>query len=186
MRLNQDGVLGAVCVLAGLILIFVWIPLDVESGIIEKIRSRKVIGDAMAPALAASLLIIAGLLLLITSLRSAAVVRLDLGNLKYLGGLILLTVGIYLLMRWTGPLLVALAGLFDPQLPDYRSLRDTVPWKYAGYLCGGTLMIFLLISFVERRRSWSRLFLSLLVCLGIALFYDLPFDDLLLPPNGDL
>ena len=60
---NAEVVLGACVVLAGLLLMFVWIPLDTETGIIEKVRSRREVGDAMAPTVAAGLLCFSGLLL---------------------------------------------------------------------------------------------------------------------------
>ena len=35
---------------------FVWVPLDVETGLVEKVRRRIMIGDSLAPTLAAFLL----------------------------------------------------------------------------------------------------------------------------------
>ena len=39
---------------------------------------------------------------------------------------------------------------------------------------------------VERQVRWSRVLLALGVTLILALLYDVPFEDLLLPPNGDV
>ena len=86
-----------------------------------------------------------------------------------------------MLMRWAGP---EVTELITGQ--DYRPLRDTVPWKYIGYLMGGTSMIASLIFLAERRFRWSRLLIALGVTVALILFYDLPFEDLLLPPNGDV
>ena len=84
-------------------------------------------------------------------------------------------------MRWGGP---SLAEAMTGQ--DYRPQRDTVPWKYLGFLMGGTTMIAALIFVVERQVRWSRVLIALGVTLFLALFYDVPFEDLLLPPNGDV
>ena len=42
------------------------------------------------------------------------------------------------------------------------------------------------VALVERRLSLARLVLALAVALALALVFDLPFEDLLLPPNGDV
>ena len=83
-------------------------------------------------------------------------------------------------MRWAGPISAHLFG------EDYRSLRDTVPWKYIGYFSGGILMIFGLISMMEGRMRWRTLIISILAVVFLIIVYDLPFENLLLPPNGDL
>jgi len=92
------------------------------------------------------------------------------------------------IMRWLGPMLVSVAvgvGLLDTQA-NYRALRDTLPWKLVGFVAGGGLLVTLLCWFAERHWSWRRLGIGLLIALGIALVFDLPFEDLLLPPNGDV
>ena len=85
------------------------------------------------------------------------------------------------LMRWGGPLIVE--GITGA---DYRPQRDTVPWKYVGFILGGTALIATLILVVERQLRRSRLAIALGVTLFLAFFYDVPFEDLLLPPNGDV
>ena len=47
-------------------------------------------------------------------------------------------------------------------------------------------MIFCMISFVEQRITWRALWVALAAVIGIIVLYDLPFDDVLLPPNGDV
>ena len=69
---------------------------------------------------------------------------------------------------------------------EYRLLRDTAPWKYLGFVVGGTFMIFTLMSLADGRLRLMRLAMALLVTVIMALLYDLPFDDLQLPPNGDV
>ena len=186
MRISQDGVVGVVCIIFALILIFVWIPLDVESGIIEKIRSRKSIGDAMAPTMAGVLLLLSGSLLLLSKGKGQSASGLSWTNVKFVTSIVLGTIIILLVMRWAGPAMVSIAKALGSELDNYRSLRDTAPWKYIGFISGGTLAIFLLISFAERRLKPSRFVISFLLCTAIAFFYGIPFDDLLLPPNGDV
>ena len=86
-------------------------------------------------------------------------------------------------MRWTGPAAVA---LFGPEGVGYRALRDTVPWKLIGFLCGGTVMILGPIVLVERRLRWQAVAVAVVATVAMIVIYDLPFDDLLLPPNGDV
>ena len=106
---------------------------------------------------------------------------LRLANLGYLAALGLCLLVSMALMRWAGPALVE--AITDT---EYRPLRDTAPWKYVGFVMGGTTMILSLIVLVERRLRWSRVLIALAVTLFLAAFYDLPFEDLLLPPNGDV
>ena len=186
MRISQDGALGAVCIIFGLILIFIWIPLDVESGIIEKVRSRKVIGDAMAPTIAAVLLILSGALLLFTNKKSTVSNSLSLTNLRYGAILIVGAFVTFFIMRWTGPVVVWFGKGLGADIENYRVLRDTAPWKYLGFVGGGTFAVFLLSSFADRSFRLTRLVISFAVCVMVALFYGVPFEDLLLPPNGDV
>ena len=47
-----------------------------------------------------------------------------------------------LLMRWTGPALVGLAdmvGIVNGEA-GYRPLRDTLPWKFTGFVIGGGVL----------------------------------------------
>ena len=50
---------------------------------------------------------------------------------------------------------------------------------------GGTVMVAGLIAVVEQRLTAAALAAALLSAAALAVFYDVPFDDLLLPPNGD-
>ena len=69
---------------------------------------------------------------------------------------------------------------------DYRPLRATPPWHYIGFLVGGTILIGGLTSLVEQRLSAHSFVIGFIATLVVALLYDLPFDDLILPPNGDV
>jgi hypothetical protein len=179
-NINSDFLLGIGGLVAGCLILFVWVPLDVETGLIEKVRSRIVIGDSLAPSLAALALIVAGLMLMIQSFRTRGSVELSRHSLKYVG-LILAILGLSMaVMRWVGPIGAHVGNA------DYRSLRDTVPWKYIGYFLGGSTMVFGLISMIEGRLRWRILIISVLAVIALMLVYDLPFENLLLPPNGDV
>lgn len=170
--------LGLLTILLACFLIFVWVPLDVETSYVEKVRRRLTIGDAMAPTVAGVILAIGGLL---TILRPGPKAGVTATNLKFLGILLLTLFGAFAVMRWAGP---ALAGVLTEV--GYRPLRDTAPWKYLGYFLGGTFMIAGLITLGAGQFRWVHLGIALLAVSVLIAIYDLPFDDLLLPPNGDV
>ena len=43
-----------------------------------------------------------------------------------------------------------------------------------------------MVAFVEGRVSLRALVVAALAVIGIILLYDVPFEDVLLPPNGDV
>jgi len=187
---NWDIVLGLFFVAVGALLLFVWVPLDIESGITERHRRRVSIGDAMAPSFVAVGFLLCGALQAWTAWRRHApplrAPGLDRRNMAYLAALFALAAVALVLMRWLGPAVVALLDLLGADLPGYRALRDTAPWKYLGYLAGGFVLVFGLIAFIEHKVSWRTALLALIATAVLAALYDLPFDDLLLPPNGDV
>ena len=89
-------------------------------------------------------------------------------------------------MRHLGPILVntyvAISGLDL----EYRLLRDMIGIKHIGFLIGGVIMVGGMIAVVEGRLSRRALIIGLIWSLVLILVYDLPFEDLLLPPNGDV
>ena len=193
-----DKRLGLFALAVSLLILFVWIPLDVESGFIEKARRSLVLGDAFAPTIAAALIAIGACLIFIeqrgkrahdtqdtdsVSASHDVVQYLQRDNVKYLlATLAIITVALAV-MRYCGPLLVLLIGEEDA---SYRLLRDTPPWKYIGFVAGGVLLISGLIAWVERRFRFRFLVIGIIAVLVLIAVYDLPFDDLLLPPNGDV
>jgi hypothetical protein len=180
LNINSDFLIGLGGIAIGCLILFVWIPLDVETGLIERVRSRVVIGDSLAPTLAAAVLMVGGILLVFQSFRSSRNIELSRNSLKFVA-LMLAVLGLSMaVIRWSGPLLAQLLN------SDYRSLRDTVPWKYVGYFLGGNVMVFGLISLMEHRLRWRMLIFSLLAVAIMMLAYDLPFKNLMLPPNGDI
>ncbi|MEM7188695.1 MAG: hypothetical protein AAF439_03710 [Pseudomonadota bacterium] len=176
-KLTQDRVLGLVALALGLFIALYWASADSETGIIEKLRGRSSIGDAMAPTVAAVLLSFAGLWLVIIGQSGSFNRR----NATYLGVVLVILFCSLGVMRWGGPALVEL--LIGT---EYRPQRDTVPWKYFGFVLGGTALITALIYMVERELRPSRILIAFGVTAVLAFLYDVPFDDLLLPPNGDV
>lgn len=177
-KFTQDRVLGLIAIALGLFVALYWAGADSETGLIEKLRGRYSVGDALAPTVAGVFLALAGLWLAITADVKVTFTRANAGFIAAVIGLLFISLG---LMRWGGPWIVeAITGA------DYRPQRDTAPWKYIGFLLGGTTMISALIYVVERQVRWSRLIIALGVTVFLAFFYDIPFEDLLLPPNGDV
>lgn len=185
-RSNSNLILGLFCILFALLLLLVWIPLDTNTGLIEKVRRNVVIGDALAPSVAAVFVLIGGLALALNERSAPSQPRISGGNIRFIGILVFILLGSLFVMRFSGPLLVYLVNFATDEHLQYRLLRDTQPWKYIGYLLGGTLMIASLIAQIEGRFSARILGISVVAVLALIAIYDLPFDDLLLPPNGDV
>ncbi|GHF70635.1 hypothetical protein [Seohaeicola zhoushanensis] len=184
-RNKADLILGGLVVVLALLAILAWVPNDSATGMIVKQRGRLLIGDAMAPVVGFSVVALAGLLIIVEKRKAGLSAALSPSNLRFL----LLFIGIFvlsiLLMRWSGPALVTLAkaaGLTDH---TYRDLRDTIPWKYTGFIIGGTTLVTLLMSYMAGRVTWRAVLIGLLATFALIAVFDLPFPDLLLPPNGD-
>lgn len=181
LRNRADLGLALFSILFALLAIFFWIPADTGSGLIENVRRQTRVGDALGPTVAASFILLGGVLTLLS--RSASTAQLWWENLAFLF-VLLAGFGICIAaMRWTGPLMVMMGQV---EGAEYRFLRDTPPWKYMGFGLGGWLMVFGMISRGERRFSWRAAIIAICTVAGLIAVYDLPFDDLLLPPNGDV
>lgn len=178
-NLTATKALGLGSIALAILVIFVWIPLDTETWLVERKRGSYILGDSLAPTLAAVFVLVAGGLLLFDGRESEKPSR---DNLRFIGAMIGIGVISLTVMRWAGPALATLLA----EGGDYRLLRDTVPWKYIGFVLGGVALIFSMIAFVEERLSWRAFLIALAAVAGIILLYDVPFDDILLPPNGDV
>lgn len=178
-NLPATTALGLGCIAFALILAFIWIPLDTETWLVERKRGRYIVGDSLAPTMAAGFILMAGVMLLFE--RSSYDPRPTRQNLAFIGAVSIFGIVGILLMRWAGPVAASLVAA-----EEYRLLRDTAPWKYTGFAIGGGMMVFCIVSFVEQRVSWRALWVALASVIGIIILYDLPFDDVLLPPNGDV
>lgn len=165
----------------------VWIPNDIETGLIERFRREILIGDALAPTAVVIGILIAALALGITSWLKPDPYKdtPDKQSFAFLGRIAVAIILSLILMRYSGPLVVDLINVTGADIGSYRTLRDTVPYKYIGFAIGGFAMIFGVIRVVENRFSAGAAWLALIAVIVLGVIYDVPFDDLLLPPNGD-
>ncbi|MEM7299540.1 MAG: hypothetical protein AAF468_00525 [Pseudomonadota bacterium] len=176
-RITADFWLALFFLASAILLIVIWIPLDTGTGLTEKVRRKLTIGDALGPTIAGVVIALGAVL---TLLRQTSETLLTARNVRWMASLLGLFALSLILMRYVGPIIAA--GMED----GYRPLRATPPWNYAGFLVGGTLMIGGLTGIAAKKFSLRDFAIGFAASLIIALFYDLPFDDLVLPPNGDV
>ena len=160
-----------------ILIVLVWIPLDTETGLVEKVRRKFVIGDALAPTIAGAIITLGAILIWLRPSQGHTITR---KNVIWTLQLLAIFAISLMIMRYMGPI-VAMG--FEG---GYRPLRATPPWNYIGFLVGGTVMIGGLIATASRRISIRGFAIGFATSLIIALLYDMPFDDLILPPNGDV
>jgi len=188
MRIDRwtVGLAGFFALLAA-VMLFVWIPNDIETGVVEVYRRQVNIGDSMAPTVAAVALLVVSLLMGVFSFfrpLASSAAPLDQRSFSFLariGGVIVLSL---VIMTYAGPLLVAIVNLFG-DVGIYRHLKDDLPYKYAGFVLGGLSMVAGVIMVVENKLSRHSLWIAAAAVLALIVIFDLPFDDILLPPNGD-
>ena len=178
-------------IIASLISLLVWIPNDIETGVIERFRRQITIGDAMAPTMVAWGVLLVSIALLIDAILSSRAPRasensvMDAQSFVFLFKLIIVIIIALLLMFYGGPLLVDFLNLVNGEGNNYRLLKGSPPYKYIGYILGGFVMVFGSIGVVENKFSANGAWLSIIAVTVLTLLYDVPFDNLLLPPNGD-
>lgn len=195
---DRDVLIALAAVGFSLLALLAWIPFDIESGILEKHRRTVYIGDAMLPTLCAGLMLLCSLGLLAGSLFRRRKTPADSVGTAASGataaakGILSLQIKILILMVlslvvlfYLGSIAVWLAGTIGIETGSYRELRDTVPWKYLGFITGGSILVGGLISLIENRFRMMNIAIGIMVSLLLILIFDLPFEDLLLPPNGD-
>ena len=174
--------------------LFWWIPNDVESGILLEERRSIVIGDAMAPTMTAlGMLVISGALLIGSFFQTPVSKPDDLiersigittGNFANMAALLTILAASLACMVWAGPLTVMAMQALGFDVPSYRLLTDTIPYKYIGFSLGGIVLVYGLISWITGQMG-LRVWLTALGAVTVLIFvYDVPFDTLLLPPNG--
>lgn len=173
------------CIVFALVAVFLWIPMDSGSGLILKVRRQVNIGDALAPTIAATVIGLGGVMVFFQR-RAPNAGGISLRNLGALAYLLAICGVSFALMRWTGPVVAWIAGGITGEALDYRLLRDTAPWKYLGFVLGGWVLVSALIGWIEGRITARGLIVGALASLALALLYGVPFDHLLLPPNGDV
>ncbi|WP_112322069.1 hypothetical protein [Oceanibium sediminis] len=184
---RSEILLSSFVALFSALALFVWIPSDSETGMVETFRRQTNIGDAFLPSIAACGMLIAAVVQLVLSLRRKPAAARPYGvfdgtTAAFFGALVLIVVGSLLLMFWAGPILWEIFG--DPER-TYRQMRDTAPWKYLGFILGGVSLVWGLTSLIEGRARARRLAAAVLFTGFLILVFDVPFDTLLLPPNGD-
>lgn len=178
--------IGLICIVFAVTLIFVWIPLDTDSGIVEKVRGRFNIGDALAPTVAACFVLVGSILLLVLERKDALQPAMDRSHLTFITSLIAVATISLLVMRFAGPVFADIANQFRAEPIEYRLLRATPGWKHLGFVLGGVMMVTGIIAIVERGLSRRGLLTAVLAVVVMILVFDVPFEDILLPPNGDV
>ncbi|MGH1466107.1 MAG: hypothetical protein ACRBBQ_12180 [Cognatishimia sp.] len=185
---NTEICMAAVFLILSLGTMFIWVPLDSDTTPIYTFRRQTYIGDAMLPMVAAAGIAVFSFFHLLLNLRRAP----DTSESPFdrYTGLFLITflgiVGVALtVMYWSGPLAVALFGPTGEEPIGYRQLRGTAPWKYIGFVLGGFILVFGLIALNYGQGTWRRAFIALCAVAALILIFDVPFDTILLPPNGD-
>jgi len=191
-RHHWNALFGLGCLLFALFALLWWIPHQTETGVVVEVRHQVGIGDAMAPTVWAiglgmlgALLGLQGLLRVREGSPEAATGGPTWANLRRLTLMLGIVVASLVLMTLAGPAVVKLAHALGSGVDSYRAVRADRPWKYIGYLAGGFTMTFGLMSYIAHRPSWRLALVAALIVLAMALAYDLPFKNLLLPPNGD-
>ena len=183
-HIRSDIWLGLLILAFALISIFLWIPLDSETGFIEKVRNRYIIGDSFAPTLASILMALSALNMIV--IVKSGKHDFDLTAARSLFFFMMIFAGCLVLMRYAGPATISVIDLFTTQDWTYRLLRGTLPYRYIGFLIGGTTLIAGLGWFMDGQISRRIIIRSFIIAFLVAAVFDLPFEDIILPPNGDV
>lgn len=186
---SVEIVLALVVLGLAVLALLVWIPFDSETPPIYTFRRQTYIGDAMLPMIAAAGIALCSLIHLLINLRrkpapfaESPFDRLTIAFFMQLAAIIVVAL---LLMFWAGPAALSLFGLSGEEALTYRQMRSSLPWKYVGFVMGGFVLVFGIISLVEGRFRWKRALVAIVAVAALILIFDVPFDVLLLPPNGD-
>lgn len=185
-RSRSNLYLGLFCIAVALLLIFIWIPFDTKTGIVEKARGRFVIGDALAPTVAAGFILVGGLLLLVFERAAADQPVITKTQIMFVASLTALVIFGFAVMRFAGPVAVEITNLFRAEPLEYRLLRATPGWKHIGFFLGGVIVTTGIVAVVERKLTRRAVWTGIIAVLVLIAVFDLPFEDLLLPPNGDV
>ncbi len=183
---STDQITALVLAILSIMVLVFWIPNDIDTGLVETFRRQTFIGDALIPTIAASTILLCSCLLFISELRSKTdqpiqdepLDREGMGFLLIVAAIITISL---VLMFWLGSLAVS---IFEDE-SSYRAMRDTIPYKYLGFLIGGSVLMTCLISLIEGSVRPQRVVLAIATVILLIVIFDVPFDALLLPPNGD-
>ena len=69
---SADFILGVAILAFALVTLFVWIPFDIDTGLVEKVRRRNEIGDSLGPSVAVILIAASAIALMRSSKNSPA------------------------------------------------------------------------------------------------------------------
>ena len=188
---RTELILGLFFLGLSLFAVLVWIPLDSETGMIETFRRQTTMGDAFLPTVAGALMAICAVVHVLASYRrtdnfdteNPTIDGNDLAFLLQLFGITALSIALF---YWAGPIAVSLFAQGDGgEVVTYRQMRSTYPYKLIGFVMGGFTLVFLTTALIEGRVRAIRIISSLLVVAILIAIFDLPLDNVLLPPNGD-
>ncbi|GAA6208523.1 hypothetical protein NBRC116601_18160 [Cognatishimia sp. WU-CL00825] len=179
---RYDFFISLVGIVLALLTLFVWIPTDIDTGVIDVWRRSVRIGDAMLPTFAAVVILGSSTVIGLRALHGRATGGARAMSLEFMAMVLAVFIVSIAVMWHAGPALVSLWFSGDT---SYRSLIDTVPWNFTGFVLGGALMIFGFIAIARHRVERRDLGIALVATIFIALLYAVPFDNLYLPPNGD-
>lgn len=180
--------IAVIFLILGVVAAALWVPFDSETPPIYTFRRQTYIGDAMLPMVAgAGIAICAATHLILSYLRRRDDKDAPFDRLTGLFFLVFLGIvaASFMLMFWSGPAALALFGPTGDEPVTYRQMRSTAPWKYVGFVIGGFVMVFGITSLIEGKFSARRALTSILAVAVLILIFDVPFDTILLPPNGD-
>lgn len=184
--------IGLVFIVLSLITLIWWIPNDIETGVIYIERRDIEIGDAMAPTMAALTILLTSIALMLSAYfagrnrpSTEPPIGLSKSNITSIAAIALVVIVSLALMVWAGPILVQAMQAAGADIKSYRLLTDTVPYKYTGFALGGFVLVAGLISWIEGQVRWQAVVTGIGAVLVLVLLYDVPFDTLLLPPNGE-
>lgn len=180
--INVNLGLGLLVIALAFFALILWVPSDTVSGLMQYKRGRQSIGDGMAPSLAFGLMVMSGLLIVLKARVPDDVAQLSRSNLVFLSLVLGVCVFALLTMIYLGPFAVDLFGASED---TYRNLRDSAPWKHLGFAFGGIFLVSGLIGLVEHKLTVNAFFIGLATVLVLIGIFDIAFDNLLLPPNGD-
>ena len=181
--------LAVLILLLSIIAMVFWIPNDSETGMIDSFRRQTFIGDAFLPMIAAAGIAVCALvqavLVLVRAKPEERSTGLDWALLGFVAQIAIIIALALSIMMWLGPMLVDFwhAGAAEPL--TYRQLRTTFPWHIVGFLVGGFILVLGLIAVIEGELRASRIVIAAGAVIALILIFDVPFDNLLLPPNGD-
>ena len=126
-------------IVAGALTLFVWIPHDVETGVVETFRRRTTIGDAMAPTLAAAAILACSVIMGVSSILRVRRVDdkpaepgPDRRSYIFLLRLSVVIVMGLVVMVFAGPLAVELVNVILAETGTYRQLKASLPYKFWG------------------------------------------------------